>query len=140
MKKSLAITRAEQLFDYAISKPDGFTRPEACIDLEMTWPEFNSAVHRLRKILGYDDITLVCDPAGMRQPWTYRLSGELDSGSAWVSNRLRDSEARFTTIENVVKPLVSATDGRTTEGRRARVILRAVTRLREDLSDIEVLT
>jgi hypothetical protein len=92
----------------------------------------------LRLLLGNDDqINLVCDPQGTGQPWLYRLIGDVDGARSWVANRLRDSETRIGTIRAICSSLVSATDGRSADGRRARIMDKGLTRILEDLAELD---
>lgn len=126
----------EALFDYAVSKPDGFTNADFMAEFDVDLEAFNRAANKLRSVLADDTINLVCDPAGARAKWIYRLVGSIEDGSPWVQNRLRDAETRFTTISSVVQSLVKATDGRTADGRRARLMEKSLRRLLEDLGEI----
>ena len=129
---------AGELFDFAVTRPDGFTNEEALPVLNLKRIEqFNKAVRRLRLILEDDTIQLVCDPQGSGEDWLYRLVGNLDDAGPWVNNRLRDLNARLETQHAVAKSLVTATDGRTIEGRKARLVAKTLGRLREDLDDVD---
>lgn len=127
----------DALFDYAVANPDGFTNQQFMDEHGLTHlTHFNKVANRLRAALADDTITLICDPQGSGERWTYRLVGNVEDGSPWVQNRLRDAESRFSTMAAVVTSLVNATDGRTLDGRRARLMLKSLTRLREDLADL----
>lgn len=125
--------RAGLLFDYAVVHPEGFTNEDAMRDLEWTLPLFKEAARALRLILADDTITLVCDPQGESERWRYRLVGTYSDARAWSSNRLRDMEARLETVQAIAMTMVRATDGRTTDGRKAKLILAVVAALREQL-------
>lgn len=121
------------LFDYAVKTPE-WTVDDATAALGWTHPALNMAIRRLRLTLGEaDDINLVCTPQGKGERWVYSLTGNVEMAKPWVDNRLRDMEARLETMAGVAKSLVAATDGRSAEGRRARLIERAVRHLLEDL-------
>jgi hypothetical protein len=127
-----------RLFDYAASQPEGFTYRD--VETELGWqrPEFIKVARRLRLLLGNDDnINLVCDSQGRHQPWRYRLVGNFDQSRDWSRNRVDDAEARMQTISAVLDSIVRATDGRGRDGRRARIMQRAVIRAREDLAEID---
>lgn len=126
----------EALYDYAVAQPEGFTNVDFMAEHGVTLADFNTAVNKLRALLADDTITLICDPGEARSPWTYRLVGKVDEGSPWVQNRLRDAESRFVTMAHVATSLVNATDGRSADGRRARLIHKSLTRLKEDLDEI----
>lgn len=129
-------TLVEALFDFAVARPDGFTNAEFMDQYEIALKTFNQTANKLRAVLADDTINLVCDPAGSGAKWNYRLVGSVEDGSPWVQNRLRDAESRFNTISSVVRSLVNATDGRSVDGRKARVMDKAMRRLVEDLNEI----
>lgn len=133
-----ASLRAEELLAFASSKPEGFTKSEACADLDWGHYDFVTAVNSLRRVLATDELTLVCNPSRWREQWVYELVSGIEDGSPWVRNRLQDPEARFETIGSVATSIVNATDGRTAEGRKARLIEKAIRRLREDLAEIDM--
>jgi hypothetical protein len=127
-----------RLFDYATSKPEGFTYRDVEKDLGWKRPEFTKVHRMLRVLLGNDDqINLVCDPQGRNEPWRYRLIGDVDGARPWVGNRLRDSETRIGTVQAVCTSLVKATDGRTADGRRARIMNKGLGRILEDLAELD---
>lgn len=125
----------DALFDYSVSNPDGFTNEQFMAHIDIDLSMFNKVANRLRATLAEDTITLICEPTDGGR-WLYRLVGNLEDGSPWTQNRLRDAESRFTTIGSVVSTIVNATDGRTYDGKRARLMQRSIVRLREDLADL----
>lgn len=129
---------AGELFDYAVAHQT-FTNEEAMAALGINHlGAFNRVARRLRLLLGDDDrINLVCDPQGRSERWLYRLVGSPEDAGPWVANRLRDLQARLETQHAVSQSLVSATDGRTTEGRKARIYAKAFGRLIEDVKDLD---
>lgn len=126
----------EALFDFAVARPDGFTNADFMGEYDVSLKTFNQTANKLRAILADDTINLVCDPDGSRSKWQYRLVGSVENGSPWVQNRLKDAESRFSTISAVVRSLVKATDGRTVDGRKARLMDKSMRRLLEDLSEV----
>lgn len=125
--------RAGQLFDFAVINPEGFTNEDAMTALGWGLSTFNKATRTLRLILADDSITLVCDPVGENERWRYRLVGTYEDSRGWSSNRIRDMEARIETIRAVALSIVTATDGRTSSGRKARLIVAVLGALREQL-------
>jgi hypothetical protein len=103
------------------------------------WPpqRVSRMIGKLRRSLADSDWTVIAEAVGPQQPWMYRAVDSYDDAAWWVDNRLGDAETRFTTLHAVAKSLVSATDGRTVEGRRARIMERHSTRMMEDLADLE---
>lgn len=126
--------RAGDLYDFAVSRPDGFTAPEARAKFAWDARTFRDALRTLRLTFADDSINLVCDPQGDSQPWLYRLVGTYDEASGWSANALQHAEARLETIEAVAQSVVGATDGRTTDGKRARLIYKTVHFLRDSLN------
>lgn len=129
--------RRDMLFDYAVRHPAGFTNEDVMADEGWSLREFNDAVRDLRLFLGgFDDINLPCDPTSGRDRWVYRLVGNLDDARGWITNRLGDTESRIRTQQAMMASIVTATDGRTSEGRKARVIETALRHLVEDLDNL----
>lgn len=125
------------LFNYSFSRPDGFTKAEACADLEISGGSFNKAVTGLRHVFAGDTTTLVCTPNRVREQWTYRLTDEMEDAEFWVDNRMQDTRARIMSIRSVTSSLVKATDGRTKQGRMAREMNMTARQLVERLELIE---
>ena len=133
------VEKVNELWDFAVAHPDGFTWAD-CAD-KFSWAarrtEFFRIVRALRLTLGNgDSINLTCEPNGPKQLWLYRLSGTYDAARPWTANRLGDMECRLETIAGVSKSLVAATDGRSADGRKARLIAKTVGRLTEDLQEM----
>lgn len=126
-----------QMWDLLVSRPGGVTIHEIAAALRTTRYYADGIVRSFRLLFGdTDSINLVCAPNGSRQPWLYSLAGTYDGSSTWTGNRIGDAESRFETIIAIVRSIVTATDGRTIEGKRARIMLRALTRAQEDLADL----
>ena len=129
--------RVGELFDYLADQPEGVTIDDIAAELGVVYSRARKIVRKLRLLLGEtDQINLVCDPAGASERWIYRLVGNLEAARPWIDTRLRDLEARLETSRAVAKSLISATDGRTNDGKRVRKIERALTRLLEDLEEL----
>ena len=132
-------TRRDELFAELVADPAGLT-----VDDMMEWGwshhQANDAIHDLRAYLGQnDDVNLVCEPQGKGEPWLYRLVGSLADVRGWSRNRITDTESRLRTMQSVLASIVSATSGRTVDGRKVRLMERSVRRLVEDLDDLSVL-
>jgi hypothetical protein len=129
----------KELFDYAVAHPAGFTRPEAQAALGWNRSLFTKIMRDLRLLLGgTDTINLVCDLQGRAsEPHRYQLVGNIDDAREYIGRRLRDVESRVLTARNVVNSIARATDARTRDGRRARIIKRGLTRIVEDLADLD---
>lgn len=124
------------LFDLLVSRQT-VTIDEIADHLKIDTRRAREVVHQLRLVFGADDsINLVCTPNGTRQRWLYALVGEIDGSTPWIANRVGDAATRLETMEAVMTSIERATDGRSIEGRRARIIRRACTRAREDLAEL----
>jgi hypothetical protein len=133
------IEKVTELWQFAVAHPEGFTRDD--VASACSWAEqpshFFAVVRALRITIGAEtDINLVCEPQGPNERWRYRLVGTAEAAGPWSRNRLSDTEARLDTIYGVSRSLVAATDGRSTDGRKARLIEKSVRRLREDLGEL----
>ena len=126
------------LFDYAVRRTEGFTYEDVQRDLHWPRPEFFRIANRLRAVCGDDDekMNLICEPHG-QGPWRYKLIGDFSDAKVWGKNRVVDCKARIMTVLAVLNSVVAATDGRTHDGRQARIMHRALTRLVEDLVELD---
>jgi hypothetical protein len=127
-----------RLFDFAASRPDGFTYQD--VEQEIGWPraEFIKVARKLRLMLGNDDqINLVCDPQGQREPWKYQLVGTFDQARDWSRNRVDDAESRLSTIRGVLTSVIKAMDGRSRDARRARIMELAIRHAQENLAELD---
>ncbi len=130
--------KISRLFDFAVEHEDGFTYQDVQEELGWKRAEFFKVANRMRLMLGNDDtINLVCEPQGPSEPWRYKLIGNLRDAGRWNGNRLQDCESRILTIHAVLASIVQAVDGRTSEGKRARVMHRMLGRLIEDLAELD---
>jgi hypothetical protein len=127
------------LLDYALASPGGITVEDMMSQFGWNHGTANTAIRDLRLYLGdFEDIAFPGDPQGGTQPWLYRLVGNLDDIRAWASNRVTDADSRLRTMQASMRSIVNATNGRTKEGRKARVTEKALRRLIEDLDDIDL--
>lgn len=124
---------------YVNAKEVGLSNIEIC-SRAGGWavPRFNTILRRTRYYLRNGEWNIVADPAGLRRRWQYRLVKTLDPAVPWVSNRVGDAETRIMIINAVLKAIATNYDGRSAEGRKVRVMVRALTRLEEDLAEIAV--
>lgn len=132
MKRSV---RAGDLFDFLVDRGSkGANVHEMAAHLKCPRRSTDQAIHDLRTILGdTQDVNLVAEPEIAGEPWVYRLTGDLATARFWITNRLRDSETRLRTEQAVMLSVARATDGRTSEGKRARITEQALRHLIEDL-------
>ena len=132
-----SLIRRRDLFDQLVANPAGITVEDMMAEHGWTLPQTNNAIRDLRHFLGdHDSINLPCVPQGKGERWVYRLVGNLDGVRGWTMNRVKDADSRIRTMQKVLLSIVSATSGRTTEGRRARTMEKALRRLVEDLDDL----
>lgn len=130
--------RRDDLLLKLIATPTGLMIEDMMVELDATHPQVNEAIRDLRLYLGdYDQINVVCDPQGPGERWLYRLVGTLDEVRPWAANRVNDSISRIRTIRSMMSSIVKSTNGRTIEGRKARVTEQALRHLIEDLDLIE---
>ena len=136
--------RGLRLLELLADAPEGLNRIDTGIEEGWSDCMFNEAVQWLRDDLatnGYS-YSVVCDPdpADHLGPWIYKLmDGDqiIDAqNTQWVVNRVHDAERRLFTMRGVVATAVKATDGRTNEGKRARIIDKHITRAIEDLAEL----
>jgi len=129
---------AGKLFDFAVVHRDGFTHLEAELTFAWTGAHFREVERRLREVMASESENLVCnpnedDPGG---PWLYRLTADIELTSLWHENRLGDSETRLKSIMFVAQSAMHAHSGRTTTGKRARILYKAASRALEDLEEL----
>lgn len=129
--------RRDALFDLLAGTPDGLTVDDMGSGLDCTNRQVRTAIRDLRLFLGdSDSINLPCEPQGSGQRWLYSLRGDLDGSRRWLTNRLGDVDSRIRTMRGLATSIVNGTDGRTLDGKRSRLIERALRRLVEDLDDL----
>jgi hypothetical protein len=131
------VTRAGMLFDFAAEQAEGFLATEAEADLGFTHAQFAKATRALRLILADDSINLICLQQGFGKPKRYHLVGTFEKAGPWVRERMRGIESQLESVLALSTSLVNASDGRTTEGKKARLVARHVGRLVEDLGEID---
>lgn len=86
-----------------------------------------------------DVMTVTCDPFGQGQWWyALRRGAAVHNRSAtkWVPNRIKDLRRRLKTIRSVCKAAVLATDGRTEDGRVARIILECLELAEQKIAEL----
>lgn len=131
--------KAGDLSDYAIGHPNGFTADRACADLGWEYPDFIRVVRRVREIFSgdTDEWTLICEPQGQNEQWRYRWTRGYEEAKFWLANRTGDTDSRLNTMLMVARTTMSAEDGRSISGRKARKRVKMFSRLIEDLAEID---
>jgi hypothetical protein len=124
------------LFDLLVDAPDGLVVFQMMAALELDKWTVDQAIRDVRMIFADDEINLVCDPQGASEQWLYRLVGCYEEAAPWLASRSSDQETRLRTMKAVTQSMVNNADGRTTEGRKARLKLKYFTRLIEDLEEL----
>lgn len=128
--------RVTRMWDFLVGRPEGATIVELAADQELPVRNTQDVVQALRDLLGGGDtINVVCDrdPDTPNGRWIYRLVGTPDGSREWQANQLAHLERRLITSEDIATSMVEATDGRTVQGRKARVIKLHMSRCLEDL-------
>jgi hypothetical protein len=142
MRITLREQRRDQAFDVLTSDDaNGLTIDELADAIGCNDRQTRIAIHDLRLLLGdIDNVWITCDPSGWRQQWRYRVvrAGDMidNEETGWVPNRLMDAESRLVTIRSACAAATTATTPQSADGRKARMMLRSVNRLLEDLSDL----
>jgi hypothetical protein len=124
------------MFDLFMRHPSGVTIHDIANEVDVNLGVARRLVHKFRLEYGSEDINLVAEPSSYLDPWLYRLVGTLDAAEPWVKNRLDDAATRIDTMAVVLGSIVRATPGNTRNGRRARIMERAMRRAQEDLADL----
>lgn len=136
------IDMAIKLADWVANHPDGFIMRGATLKAigARTPSEAGAAVRILRGHLATVGAgwNLVCEPAGKGNPWVYRLANTLAGGAdPWIRNRLGDQVTRTRSSLHVLASIIDATDGRSADGRTARILHRHYERALQDLAEVE---
>lgn len=137
MSGALSELRREVLFEILVDNPQGLTIDEMQVLMHATYQVVRKAINDLRAYLGeYDEFNLICNPQGGGERWLYELVGDYDGMRPWAANRVMDTETRLRTQASVSGAVVRGTDGRSIEGKKARLMHRSLTRLVEDLDTL----
>jgi hypothetical protein len=137
-KKRAAEKRAEELFDLLTG--GDLTSAEIMDKTGWVRSQLFKAVQTLRDILAAngDVISVTAEPQGLRETWLYSLRAGKQivdpEKSRWVINRLQDAERRVETIAHVLEVAVNSLDGRTSEGKKARVYHLHIKRAQEEVA------
>lgn len=130
--------RRDSLFDYACDNP-AWTVDDVMNEFDWYKRQVDQAIHDLRGFLGeYDEVNVVCVPQGSRERHLYSLVGNLDGAREWTTGRIRDTETRIRTISAIASSVVSATDGRSIDGRKVRLMDVKLRHLIEEIDLIEM--
>lgn len=131
-------SQVDKLFDILATHPDGTTFDQISAETGWSYRIFQRIVNKFRDVWSDQDVNLVCHPTGHRgDRWIYLLTSEKKPTEVWTSNRVHDCKVRIKTMRNVMESAVNNSDGRTKAGREARVIHRYLSRLWEDLENLQ---
>jgi len=135
------VDRAGRLFDALAETPDGLSLDQIIGTLKVPQRTAEQVLRVLRLLLGEgDDLFVVCDrdDDGI---YRYRLMSAkavVDAEwSQWTGTRTVDLESRLILFIAASKAAVAATDGRSKEGKIARIMERYMLRLAEDLAELD---
>jgi hypothetical protein len=120
-----------------LDAPDGLNSEQLCKLIGAGRDRVRKSIRRLRQDLSGDTYTVIVEPNGTHQPWIYKVTSTPEDAREWQARRVGDLEARIETDRNVALSLVNATDGRSTEGKRVRLIALDLQHLIEKLQVID---
>jgi hypothetical protein len=124
---------AGQLFLILEAEPDGMDKRQIAAKLSVPVRVVVKIIRKLRLILGAgDSINVPWRADGRRR--VYFLAGQVDLGQQWQGARIAKKLADLEIDLAWWRSMVEATDGRTLDGKRARLALRHQQRLFEDIS------
>jgi len=125
-----------RLFDALADAPEGWTIYEISAYLDVPCWVASRVIRSLRLLLGdVDQINCVYRKDGRQR--RYVLIGNPEDAKERHDIRLATYVANIETERAIWRSIVAESDGRTREGRKARMVLRYFTRLQEDLADID---
>lgn len=126
---------ANNLFDFLADTMDRWvTRQEVADHLNMSPRSIDRVVRDVRILLGATDSITV---AARTNPGGYKLVGTYEDAREWVTGRLSDAEVRLESIRYSMQALVTGTDGRTMDGKKARLIEMTTRHLVEQLQAMD---
>lgn len=126
--------KTQELYDYAVSKPEGFTCHEAMNKFDWGSDMFQGAVRRLRRYLRNDSLNLVCNSTGRQS--VYQLIGTGKDAEFWAAGRLKTLEKQAETMMYVSESVIAGLQPGTSDFLRAQLMERHIGRLLEDLTSI----
>lgn len=126
------------MFDMLYAAPDGLTLQQMALMMNVSVDHTGHIVQMLRDELADDTINVPCDPdpANPRGPHLYRLVGSMDAASPWLARRVLYCERAIRTTHAIASSLTNGLDGRSKQGRRARLLKKGLGRLIEDLDEL----
>ena len=135
------LDRAAKVYDLLAEAPGGLTVDQMADSLGCGVGSIRGAIQALRDLLGdTDTINVVCepDPHAPNDRWLFRLVGNVEGARAWATNRISDTERRIRTMYQVIASVTSGTSPNSKDGKKARLMKKALGRLIEDLDEVIV--
>lgn len=121
----------DRLFDLLAANPNGLTTAQIQHDLDWKLPTFQDAKRSLNAILAEDSTaTVVGTRPEAGGPWTWHLADSMAEAEGYVRFRRQDARSRIESIRDALAPIA-------TGDRAARLMHRGVTRILEDLAEVE---
>lgn len=125
---------AGQFYDLLVAEPDGLDKHQIASKLGVPVRVVVPILRKLRLILGGgDSINIPWRSEGRRR--IYFLTGQIEQGQQWQAARISKKLADLEVDLAWWRSMVEATDGRTVDGKKARLALRHQQRLFEDMSE-----
>lgn len=109
---------------------------EIAAGLEVDKRTAHKAIHRFRNFLSGDEGIALITVRGHRQTF-YGITASAAHIQPYAEERERDTDTRITTILSQQYVAVKMSDGRSGVGRRARIRVKHLNRMIEDLRDIK---
>lgn len=133
---------AGMIYDVLADAPDGMTIYDIAVKIDLPVHSCRRAMRNARLTLAEGDtLFVIAEPQGPREPWLYKLvDGKVlvrPDESGWTTNRVGDAQSRVHLLHVAMDVAARATDGRSIEGRKARVMAKSLRRLDEDLTEID---
>jgi len=128
--------KTQQLIDYAISMPEGFTAPDAMRDLEWSREVLHDAIRRARRQLAYsgDSMTLTMEHDGKQA--VFRLIGTMTELAPYAAANFMTWEKNFDRVTWMLGSVTRGLRADCGEARRAQIFQKHLRRLLEDLADL----
>jgi hypothetical protein len=84
-------------------------------------PVFHKVLREANRLLSRDQVTIVSEPAGQRQPWDYYLTVDVAAVEKYQRRQKRAALAACYRSVHALQVVANANDGRTTIGKVARM-------------------
>lgn len=125
-----------RLLQYAMAHRQGWTKQQAADDLGYSMSSINQALMHVRRNLAVTTLNITSERPPGWGPQVFSLVDTALDTNTWDVDRTKDLRGRITTAHAVAQSGVNASDGRSVDGRTARLIEKALRRLLEDVEDL----